>query len=125
MMRKTRPMGMPTASPSFLALLVGEEWVVLFVVLLLVPWRVMVGPGRGSLSALSLRRERVRFVVEAFLFSHKGLILRKTAPWEFGALVSWSMVMLSVESWPRSSRERRAMVLVELGGKRDWSHVTV
>lgn len=64
-------------------------------------------------------------MIGAFLFSHEGLILRKTAPWEFGALVSWSMVMLSVDSWPRSSRERRAMVLVELGGKRDWSHVTV
>lgn len=59
------------------------------------------------------------------MLSHSELMLRKTVPWEFGALVSCSIVILSVDSPPRSRREWSTIVLVELGVKRDWSQVTV
>lgn len=111
-------MGMPTASPNFLALPEGVEWVVFEV--MLTPLSVITGPGRLLDSPLvwSFWRESVRFVFEP-LFSHSELMLRKTVPWEFGALVSCSIVILSVDSPPRSSRESSVTMLVELGVKRD------
>ena len=110
----TRPTGMPIFSPnSFLESLASEVELDLA--------SKMVGPVRTEES--SKTRKKVRLAVEA-PFRRESVILMTRAPWVLGAVrpsrgVVEAVLLAGLENWEIS------IVVVELGGNREVSHVTV
>ena len=118
-MRKTRPMGIPTSSPSFPEDLECEEDVELAFA------KRRVGPrSPAELSVSSLSRTRVTFVVVLPLREEEGK-LRNVEPWELGTVVSFKVEISSDSEGPFALRKTSLMVFVESESKRSVSHCTV